>query len=224
MLIVDDDIVATEPLVYLLEQAGFGVTVATSGPVALTRFGADRPSLVLLEWHLPGMSGIEVCTALRTRSAVPIMVLTTADDEVDKVVALELGADDYVTKPFSGRELIARIEAVLRRYQATEPENATAVLSVGPVQMDIDRHRVEIAGVEVSLRLKEFTVLEYLLRNHSQVVTREQLIERIWGERFSGDPKRMDAIIKRLRAHIEPDPGTPRHLFSIRSVGYRFDP
>lgn len=224
MLIVDDDTAVTEPLTYLLEQAGFRVSVATSGPEALARSQSIRPDMVLLEWQLPNADGPAVCAGLRQRSAVPIIVLTAADDEADKIRALEVGADDFVAKPFSSRELTARIEAVLRRYQSAGSGTEVTVLTAGPVRMDLDRHRVVIDGTETSLRLKEFTVLEYLIRNHSQVVTRDQLIERIWGEHYSGEPKRMDAIVKRLRDKVEPDPGEPRHLLTIRGVGYRFDP
>jgi two-component system response regulator RegX3 len=224
VLVVDDDTAVTEPLTYLLEQAGFGVSVATSGPEALASFESIQPDMVLLEWQLPGTDGAAVCAALRRRSAVPIIVLTAADEEVDKVHALEVGADDYVGKPFSSRELTARIEAVLRRYQTAGADTTVTPLTAGPVRMDLDRHRVLINGIETSLRLKEFTVLEYLVRNHSQVVTRDQLIERIWGEHYDGDPKRMDAIIRRLRDKVEPDPAEPRHLLTIRQVGYRFDP
>ena len=158
------------------------------------------------------------------RSTVPIIVLAAIDAEADKIVALEVGADDYVTKPFSGRELTARIEAVLRRYEAAGSGTQMSVLTAGPVWIDLDRHRVLIDSAETHLRLREFTVLEYLVRHHSQVITRDQLIERIWGEHYSGDPKRMDAIIRRLRAHIEPAPGGRRHVVTIRGVGYRFDP
>lgn len=224
LLIVDDDALATEPLAYLLSQAGFAVTVASSGVEALSKLDSVGPDMVLLEWLLHDIDGAEACVALRRRSAVPIIILTAADDEVDKVEALEVGADDYVTKPFSGRELTARIDAVLRRYEAAQSGPVSAVLTAGPVRMDLDRHRVLINGTETLLRLREFTVLEYLTRNHSQVVTRDQLIERIWGEHYSGDPKRMDGIIQRLREKIESEPGEPRHLLTIRGVGYRFDP
>jgi two-component system response regulator RegX3 len=224
VLIVDDDASTTEPLTYLLEQAGLNVTVAASGSEGLTTFQADRFDIVLLDLQLPGMAGIEVCAALRRVSTVPIIIVTATDSEIDKVVALEVGADDYVTKPFSGRELIARISAVLRRSSSDHQDMTPAVFSAGPVRIDVDRHRVHINDVEVTFRLKEFALLEFLVRTRGRVLTRGQLIERIWGDRFTGDPKRVDVIVKRLREKIEPEPAEPRHLLTVRGMGYRFDP
>ncbi len=200
------------------------MVVAASPAQALTKWASLRPDLVLLEWQLPGAAGPEVCAALRLATAVPIIILTAADAEVDKVDALEVGADDFVTKPFSGPELTARIGAILRPYDVTRSDRAATVLTAGPVRIDLDRHRVLIDGAETSLRLKEFAVLEYLTRSHSKVVTRGQLMECICGDHYSGDPKRMQGIIARRRDMIEPEPGKPRHLRTIRGVGYRFDP
>ena len=224
ILLVDDEPAVTEPLVYLLEQAGLATVVAASGPEALTDFAANVPDLVLLDLALPGMSGFEVCRSLRATTSVPIIVLTASDAEIDKIQTLEIGADDYVTKPFSGRELIARITAVLRRYGDHEHDLGPAVLTAGPVRIDVDRHRVTVHGVRVELRLKEFTLLEFLVRHRGRVMSRGQLIERLWGEHYEGDPKRIDAIIKQLRKRVEADSDNPRHLLSIRGVGYRFEP
>ena len=224
VLIIDDDPSTTEPLTYLLEQAGLVVSVAATGPDGLAQFEARRPDIVLLDLQLPGLGGIDVCTAIRQAAAVPIIIVTASDSEIDKVVTLELGADDYVTKPFSGRELIARITSVLRRYSAHDLEPAPAILTAGPVRIDVDRHRVQINDVEVALRLKEFALLEFLVRNRGRLITRNQLIERIWGDHFTGDPKRVDVIVKRLREKIEPDQSEPRHLLTVRGLGYRFEP
>ena len=185
------------------------------------RNGAD---IVLLDLMLPGMSGTDVCKALRTRSAVPVIMVTARDSEIDKVVGLELGADDYVTKPYSARELIARVRAVLRRGgDAAEGEGATGVLSAGPVRMDVERHVVSVGGAEVALPLKEFDLLEYLLRNVGRVLTRGQLIDRVWGADYVGDTKTLDVHVKRLRSKIEPDPASPRHLVTVRGLGYKFE-
>ncbi|WP_354527988.1 response regulator transcription factor [Nakamurella sp. UYEF19] len=223
VLIVDAELSVTEPLSYLLEQAGFQVALADSGQGAeasITGAGAD---LVLLDLELPRGNGFDVCRRLRSLGAVPIIIVTARDSESDKVSALELGADDYVVKPFSSRELIARIGAVLRRYDLQDEDRPDSVLTVGTVRIDVDRHRVSVDGVAITLRLKEFTVLELLMRNRGHVVSRGQLIERIWGDDFDGDPKRADAIINRLRRRLEPDPGEPRHLLTVRGLGYRFE-
>ena len=172
---------------------------------------------------LPGMSGTEVCKALRTRSSVPVIMVTAKDSEVDKVVGLELGADDYVTKPFSSRELVARVRAVLRRG-AVEDDLASSVVEAGPVRMDIERHVVTVDGEKTKLPLKEFELLELLLRNAGRVLTRGQLIDRVWGADYVGDTKTLDVHVKRLRAKIEPDPGTPRHIVTVRGLGYKFEP
>ena len=174
---------------------------------------------------LPGLSGTEVCRELRTRSHVPIIMVTARDTEVDKVVGLELGADDYVTKPYSARELIARVRAVLRRGGETgvDAELQPQVLAAGPVRMDVERHVVTVDGVEVPLPLKEFDLLEYLLRNVGRVLTRGQLIDRVWGADYVGDTKTLDVHVKRLRSKIEPDPSAPAHLVTVRGLGYKFE-
>jgi two-component system response regulator RegX3 len=177
---------------------------------------------VLLDVMLPGLSGTEVCRTLRQTSAVPVIMLTARDSEVDKVVGLELGADDYVTKPFSHRELLARIRAVLRRRSEPE-ETAPAALEAGPVRMDVDRHRVTVDGEAVQLPLKEFELLEILLRNAGRVLTRQQLIDRVWGADYVGDTKTLDVHVKRLRAKVEPEPGSPKHLLTVRGLGYKFE-
>jgi two-component system response regulator RegX3 len=222
LLVVEDEESIAEPLAYMLRKEGFEVTVAADGPAGLTAFDREGADLVLLDLMLPGLSGTEVCRALRTRSAVPVIMLTARDTEVDKVVGLELGADDYVTKPFSHRELVARIRAVLRR-QAPVTEDADAVLEAGPVRMDVDRHLVTVAGEQVPLPLKEFDLLELLLRNAGRVLTRAQLIDRVWGSDYVGDTKTLDVHVKRLRAKIEPDPAHPQHLLTVRGLGYKLE-
>jgi two-component system response regulator RegX3 len=222
LLVIEDEPSISEPLAYMLGKEGFEVAVAATGPLGLedfNRFGAD---LVLLDVMLPGLSGTEVCRTLRQSSAVPIIMLTARDSEVDKVVGLELGADDYVTKPFSHRELLARVRAVLRRRGEPE-EPASNALEVGPVRMDVERHRVTVDGEAVSLPLKEFELLEVLLRNAGRVLTRQQLIDRVWGPDYVGDTKTLDVHVKRLRAKVEPEPGSPRHLVTVRGLGYKFE-
>jgi two-component system response regulator RegX3 len=199
------------------------VAVAATGPEALTEFERTGTDIVLLDLMLPGLSGTEVCRQLRQRSSVPIIMVTARDSEIDKVVGLELGADDYVTKPYSPRELVARIRAVLRRR--SEPEELMpAALEAGPVRMDVDRHTVSVSGETVSLPLKEFELLEMLLRNAGRVLTRGQLIDRIWGADYVGDTKTLDVHVKRLRAKIEPEPASPRHLVTVRGLGYKYEP
>src|ERR1700712_1082725 len=199
VIIVDGERSVTDPLTYLLQQAGFAAVALSSGPAALAEFAMHSADMVLLDLELPdgAMTGFEVCRALRETSPVPIIIITASDSEADKVAAFELGADDYLTKPFSSRELIARISAVQRRYDGQDDAAVEAVVTAGPVRIDVPRHRVTINGVEVALRLKEFTVLEFLVRNSDRVVSRAQLIERIWGEHYDGNPKRADAIINR---------------------------
>ncbi len=222
VLVVEDEESISEPLSYLLRQEGFEVAVTGTGPDALAEFDRGGADIVLLDLMLPGLSGTEVCRALRTRSSVPVIMLTARDSEIDKVVGLELGADDYVTKPFSARELVARIRAVLRR--GGEPEEAApGALEAGPVRMDVDRHVVTVAGETVPLPLKEFELLEMLLRNAGRVLTRGQLIDRVWGADYVGDTKTLDVHVKRLRAKIEPDPGAPRYLVTVRGLGYKFE-
>ena len=222
VLVVEDEESISDPLSYMLRREGLDVTVASNGPDALASFDRSGADIVLLDLMLPGLSGTEVCRALRQRSTVPIIILTARDSEVDKVVGLELGADDYVTKPFSHRELLARIRAVLRRGGDAE-ELSSATLEAGPVRMDVERHTVVVDGQNVSLPLKEFDLLELLLRNAGRVLTRGQLIDRVWGADYVGDTKTLDVHIKRLRSKIEPDPATPKYLLTVRGLGYKFE-
>jgi two-component system, OmpR family, response regulator RegX3 len=222
ILVVEDEVSFSDPLSYLLRKEGYDVAVAEDGPEALAEFDRTGADLVLLDLMLPGLPGTDVCRALRQRSAVPIIMLTAKDGEIDKVVGLEIGADDYVTKPYSARELLARIKAVLRRHEPTE-ELLIPVLEAGPVRMDVDRHVVTVDGEPVSLPLKEFELLEMLLRNAGRVLTRTQLIDRVWGSDYVGDTKTLDVHVKRLRAKLEPDPGNPAHLVTVRGVGYKFE-
>ncbi|HEV7470173.1 MULTISPECIES: response regulator transcription factor [unclassified Pseudonocardia] len=225
VLIVEDEESFADPLAFLLRKEGFTTAVAITGQQALEEFDRNGADIVLLDLMLPGMSGTDVCKALRTRSAVPVIMVTARDSEIDKVVGLELGADDYVTKPYSARELIARVRAVLRRGGdgAGEPESGGAVLEAGPVRMDVDRHVVSVGGAEVALPLKEFDLLEYLLRNAGRVLTRGQLIDRVWGADYVGDTKTLDVHVKRLRAKVETDPSVPKHLVTVRGLGYKFE-
>jgi two-component system response regulator RegX3 len=224
VLIVEDEESFADPLAFLLRKEGFTTAVATTGQGALEEFDRNGADIVLLDLMLPGMSGTDVCKALRTRSAVPVIMVTARDSEIDKVVGLELGADDYVTKPYSARELIARIRAVLRRGgEAGEADGATGVLAAGPVRMDVERHVVSVGGTEVALPLKEFDLLEYLLRNVGRVLTRGQLIDRVWGADYVGDTKTLDVHVKRLRSKVEADPSVPRHLVTVRGLGYKFE-
>jgi two-component system response regulator RegX3 len=222
VLVVEDEDSISEPLAYMLRKEGFEVAVAADGPAGLAAFERDGADLVLLDLMLPGLSGTEVCRELRTRSAVPVIMLTARDSEVDKVVGLELGADDYVTKPFSHRELVARVRAVLRRQGPAAAEEGAA-LEAGPVRMDVDRHLVTVGGQPVQLPLKEFDLLELLLRNVGRVLTRAQLIDRVWGSDYVGDTKTLDVHVKRLRAKIEPDPAAPKHLLTVRGLGYKLE-
>ena len=222
VLVVEDEESFSDALSYMLRKEGFEVALAESGPDALAEFDRNGADIVLLDLMLPGLPGTEVCRTLRARSNVPIIMLTAKDSEIDKVVGLELGADDYVTKPYSARELIARIRAVLRRG-AEQDEGGAATLESGRVRMDVDRHVVSIDGEVVPMPLKEFDLLELLLRNAGRVLTRAQLIDRIWGADYVGDTKTLDVHIKRLRAKIEPDPASPRYVLTVRGLGYKFD-
>ena len=223
VLLVEDEESFSDPLSYLLKAEGFEVAVAATGPDALLEYDRGGADIVLLDLMLPGLSGTEVCRALRQRGSVPVIMLTARDSEIDKVVGLEIGADDYVTKPYSTRELLARMRAVLRR--GTEPEDPVpAALQAGPVRMDVDRHVVTVRGETVPLPLKEFELLELLLRNAGRVLTRGQLIDRVWGADYVGDTKTLDVHVKRLRAKIEPDPGVPQHLVTVRGLGYKLEP
>lgn len=222
VLIVEDEESFAEPLSYLLGKEGFVAAVASTGQEALDEFDRNGADIVLLDLMLPGMSGTDVCKQLRQRSAVPVIMVTARDAEIDKVVGLELGADDYVTKPYSARELIARVRAVLRRRgEAEEPQQDT--LEAGPVRMDVERHVVTAGGIDLNLPLKEFDLLEYLLRNVGRVLTRTQLIDRVWGADYVGDTKTLDVHIKRLRSKLEPDPAEPHHLVTVRGLGYKFE-
>jgi two-component system response regulator RegX3 len=223
VLVVEDEESFSDALSYMLRKEGFEVAVAATGPDALEAFDRNGADLVLLDLMLPGLPGTEVCRELRSRSNVPVIMLTAKDSEVDKVVGLELGADDYVTKPFSSRELVARIRAVLRRQGDVE-EIAPPTLEAGPVRMDVERHIVSVGGGTVQLPLKEFELLEVLLRNAGRVLTRMQLIDRVWGADYVGDTKTLDVHVKRLRAKIEPSPSAPRYIVTVRGLGYKFEP
>ena len=224
ILVVEDEESFRDALSYMLGREGFDVTLAESGPAALDAFDSTGADLVLLDLMLPGLSGIEVCRAIRSRSSVPVIMLTAKDSEIDKVVGLELGADDYVTKPYSARELVARIRAVLRRRGEPEEPAGPATLRGGPVMLDAERHEVTVNGAYVPLPLKEFELLELLMRNARRVLTRGQLIDRVWGADYVGDTKTLDVHVKRLRSKLEPDPAEPRHIVTVRGVGYRFEP
>jgi two-component system, OmpR family, response regulator RegX3 len=224
VLVVEDEESFSDALSYMLRREGFDAVVAPTGPDALAEFDRSGADIVLLDLMLPGLSGTEVCRGLRTRSNVPIIMLTAKDSEIDKVVGLELGADDYVTKPYSARELVARIRAVLRRRgDAAEPPPRDGVLEAGRVRMDVERHVVAVDGEPVPLPLKEFDLLEYLLRNAGRVLTRGQLIDRVWGSDYVGDTKTLDVHVKRLRAKLEPDPANPTYLLTVRGLGYKLE-
>ena len=224
ILVVEDEESFSDALSYMLRREGYDAVVAATGPDALAEFDRAGADVVLLDLMLPGLSGTEVCRALRSRSNVPIIMLTAKDSEIDKVVGLELGADDYVTKPYSARELVARIRAVLRRRgDAAEAPSADGVLEAGPVRMDVERHVVAVDGEQVPLPLKEFDLLEYLLRNAGRVLTRGQLIDRVWGSDYVGDTKTLDVHVKRLRAKLEPDPANPKYLLTVRGLGYKLE-
>lgn len=224
VLIVEDEVSFSDALSFMLRKEGFEVVVAADGNAGLDVFARQGADLVLLDVMLPGISGTEVCRQLRQTSKVPIIMLTAKDGEIDKVVGLELGADDYVTKPFSSRELVARVRAVLRRQSTIEDADpGSNELTSGPVVMDVDRHIVTVDGKEVKLPLKEFELLELLLRNAGRVLTRTQLIDRIWGSNYVGDTKTLDVHVKRIRSKIEPDPAHPRYLETVRGLGYKFN-
>jgi len=222
ILIVEDEESYSEPLAYMLKKEGYEAVVAATGPEGIDTFERGGADLVLLDVMLPGMSGVDVCRELRSRSSVPIIMLTAKDSEIDKVVGLEMGADDYVTKPYSGRELLARIKAVLRRRGEAEVGESDELV-VGRVAMDVERHVVTVGGKGVAMPLKEFELLEMLMRNEGRVLTRMQLIDRVWGSDYVGDTKTLDVHIKRLRAKIEPDPGLPQHILTVRGLGYKLE-
>jgi two-component system response regulator RegX3 len=223
VLVVEDEESFSDALSYMLRKEGFEVSVAATGTSALTQFDRTGADIVLLDLMLPEMSGTEVCRQLRQRSAVPIIMVTARDSEIDKVVGLEIGADDYVTKPYSPRELVARIRAVLRRQSAEAAEVSTPTLAAGPVRMDVERHVVTVEGASVQLPLKEFELLELLLRNAGRVLTRGQLIDRVWGADYVGDTKTLDVHVKRLRSKVEPEPSAPRYIVTVRGLGYKFE-
>ncbi len=221
VLVVEDEESYSDALGYLLRKEGYDVAIAATGPEALAEFERHGADIVLLDLMLPGIPGTEVCRQLRATSSVPVIMVSAKDDEVDKVVGLELGADDYITKPYSPRELLARIRAVLRRGQ--EPDLAPLVLEAGGIRMDVERHLVTVDGKEQRLPLKEFELLEFFLRNPGRVLTRGQLIDRIWGGDYVGDTKTLDVHVKRLRAKIEDEPGEPTQLITVRGLGYKLD-
>ena len=222
VLVVEDEESFSDPLAYMLRREGYEVDIATTGTAGLEQFERSGADLVLLDLMLPGISGTELCRLLRQRSNVPIIMVTARDGEVDKVVGLELGADDYVTKPFSSRELVARIRAVMRRNLDAE-ELLPGIIEAGPVRMDVERHVVTVAGEAIAMPLKEFELLELLLRNTGRVLTRGQLIDRVWGADYVGDTKTLDVHVKRLRAKIEPDPAVPKYLVTVRGLGYKLE-
>ena len=226
ILIVEDEESLADPLAFLLRKEGFEPIVAHDGKTALEEFERHDVDIVLLDLMLPGMSGTDVCKQLRATSSVPVIMVTARDSEIDKVVGLELGADDYVIKPYSSRELIARIRAVLRRggdAVEVEEEFEEQVLEGGRVRMDVERHIVSVDGEPISMPLKEFDLLEYLLRNAGRVLTRGQLIDRIWGADYVGDTKTLDVHVKRLRSKIEQEPSRPQHLVTVRGLGYKYE-
>ncbi|MFM2022703.1 MAG: hypothetical protein RIR89_95 [Actinomycetota bacterium] len=222
VLVVEDEPNLREPLVYLLEKEGYQVVEAADGKAAIENFQKHSPDLILLDLMLPGISGNEVCRMIRLESQVPIIMITAKDTEIDKVVGLEIGADDYVTKPYSTRELLARMKAVLRRG-ADLPASESGLLKAGPVIMDIDRHTVSVNGEPIQMPLKEFELLELLIENVNRVLTRGQIIDRVWGSNYFGDTKTLDVHVKRVRSKIEEDPSRPRHIITVRGLGYKFE-
>jgi two-component system response regulator RegX3 len=223
IMVVEDEESFSEALSFMLRREGYEVEVAGDGNTAMDVFERHGADLILLDLMLPGLSGLEVCRQIRVKSQVPIIMLTAKDGEIDKVVGLEIGADDYVTKPFSSRELLARVRSVLRRNGEPEELMATTV-EAGPVRMDVDRHVVTVRGETVAMPLKEFDLLELLVRNAGRVLTRAQLIDRVWGADYVGDTKTLDVHVKRLRAKVELDPANPHHLVTVRGLGYKFEP
>lgn len=225
ILIIEDESSFSEALSFLLEKEGYSTAIAETGKDGLAIFNSEIFDLVLLDLMIPGISGIDVCRTIRSSSQVPIIMLTAKDTEIDKVVGLELGADDYVTKPYSSRELVARIKAVLRRGSLDSDASSTTagIHEIAGIRMDVDRHQVSVNGTAISLPLKEFELLEFLLRNAGRVLTRGQLIDRVWGGDYYGDTKTLDVHIKRLRSKIENDPANPVLIQTIRGLGYKFE-
>ena len=222
VLVIEDEESFRDALQFMLSREGFDVVLAADGAEGMKQFDSKNPDIVLLDLMLPEVSGTDVCKYIRTKSNVPVIMLTAKDTEIDKVVGLELGADDYVTKPFSTRELLARIKAVLRRGSDLDLESVGAVEG-GPIRMDVDRHALTVNGEPVSMPLKEFELLEFLMRNSGRVLTRGQLMDRIWGSDYVGDGKTLDVHVKRIRSKIEPDPANPVYLTTVRGLGYRFE-
>lgn len=222
VLVIEDEESFRDALQFMLSREGFDVILAPDGAEGMKQFDAKHPDLVLLDLMLPEVSGTEVCKYIRTKSNTPVIMLTAKDTEIDKVVGLELGADDYVTKPFSTRELLARIKAVLRRGGEFDSETVGAIES-GPIRMDVERHTVAVNGESVGMPLKEFELLEFLMRNAGRVLTRGQLMDRVWGSDYVGDGKTLDVHVKRIRSKIEPDPANPVYLTTVRGLGYRFE-
>lgn len=223
ILLVEDEVALSEPLAFLLEREGFTVTVAHDGAEAMRIFDHASHDLILLDLMLPHISGTEVCRQIRSFSQVPIIMLTAKDSEVDIVVGLELGADDFVTKPYKSRELLARIRAVLRRNSHADALTGDGVIEIGEIRLDADRHSLSVRGVITPMPLKEFELLEYLMTNPGRVLTRGQLIDRVWGANYFGDTKTLDVHIKRIRGRIEVDPAEPALLVTVRGLGYRFE-
>jgi two-component system response regulator RegX3 len=222
ILVVEDEKSLSEPLAYLLRREGYEVSVVDNGLSAVEAVDQSPPDLMLLDLMLPGLAGTEVCREVRNRSSLPIIMLTAKDSEVDIVVGLELGADDYVTKPYSSRELLARIKAVLRR-RSTDPDPADGVVEYHGIVLDSDRHQLQVRGEPVALPLKEFELLELLMVNAGRVLTRGQIIDRVWGSDYFGDTKTLDVHIKRLRSKIELHPSEPTIIVTVRGLGYRFE-
>jgi two-component system response regulator RegX3 len=222
ILLVEDESSLVETVRYALEREGFAVEVARDGRAALDRFAESEPDLVILDLMLPEVSGLDVCRRIRDTSTVPIVMVTAKDSEADKVAGLELGADDYVTKPFSVRELVSRVRAHLRRSLMTAPVANGSLLAGGPVRMDVDRHEVTVDGAKVAFPPKEFELLETFLRSPGRLLTRELLIQRIWGDDYVGDTKTLDVHVKRVRQKIERDPHDPEWLLTVRGLGYKF--
>ncbi len=225
ILLVEDEESISRPLAFLLEREGYRVTIADDGAAALTTFAEVQPDLVLLDLMLPSLPGTEVCRAIRLTSQVPIIMLTAKDSEIDIVVGLELGADDYITKPYSTRELLARVRAALRRSGSTEDERENLdafVLDELGIRLDSERHSVTVRGEEISMPLREFELLEMLMRHSGRVLTRGQLIDRVWGSNYYGDTKTLDVHVKRIRARIEEEASQPKLISTVRGVGYRF--
>lgn len=221
ILLVEDEAAYRDTLAFNLRRDGYDVVAVADGREAVDVFERVQPDIVLLDLMLPGLSGTEVCRQIRQKSSVPVIMLTAKDSEIDKVVGLEIGADDYVTKPYSYRELVARMRAVLRRGAGDEGDGPEAAITVGRVTMNTDRHEVKIDGEAVAMPLREFELLELFIRNANRVLTRGQIIDRIWGPNYIGDTKTLDVHVKRVRSKIEVDPSSPQMLKTVRGLGYK---